>query len=183
MRKKDNLLKVAQSSRSPRLLSQMTDEAIPLNDLYTLVELSLNPLTPPDALRKMYQKYGHEHYSPVVENISENPNTPLDVLKDLSKSVYYVICILRNPSLPPPLIEQIYTVHGNAWGCAFFHISKHPNTLVKILDELSSHPQEEIRANVASNPSTQIETLLKLSFDDNAWVRNTAQDRLMKSIQ
>lgn len=66
--------------------------------------IALNPNTPTDILRDLSS--GTEH---VRQAVAENPNTPLDVMENLARdeNEYVVASLASNKKIPNYLIEEI----------------------------------------------------------------------------
>ena len=120
------------------------------------------------------------------QDIALNPNTPVEVLEQLSddKSTAVRICLLCNPALPDYLIDKLLSTDDII---LLEQVAVCMSAPPKILTILGDHWRNLIRSRVAWNPYTPASVLRKLSDDDNIGVRanvagnkNTPTDILEK---
>jgi len=108
-------------------------------DDYLLLGLAGNPSTPQSILIRIAQ----DAHGEVLGWLADNPNLPVDVLRNLSRE-------------HPKLRENV---------------AENPNAPIDLLIELSGDPDETVRAAVAGNLKTPSEFLQVLAMDSDADVR------------
>ena len=150
-----------------------------------------NPKTPASLISRLYSAFlattadwdwedTTDWYYEALYAFGHNPNTPLDVLKDICEnrsSVDGVAGVASNPNAPEDLLLWIYNNSNDEWVDA--ELSRNPSTPPNILWHLAeSDWGSDVRAGVAGNPSTPKHVLQLLTEDSNTHVRNTAIQRL-----
>jgi hypothetical protein len=161
----------------------------PVVDVRRLV--AMHPKTPPEILQTLSQ----DPESPVRRAVAGNPGLsdellttfvqssdkvlrsesilhpklPVPMLRALHKTIK-AEHLLRNPALPPELLEEIPTTAGGHHNWLRAKIAAHPNAPPKLLarfyEELDWMHGEQ-RAAIAKHPNTPIEVLRDLSKDKN----------------
>ncbi len=84
--------------------------------------------------------------------------------------------------LPKKLQERYlvyFSKHENWW--VRYKVAENPNTPVQTLEKLSEDEDSDVRYDVASNPNTPTHILEKLSGDEDGRVRNNATQNLGKN--
>jgi 3-methyladenine DNA glycosylase AlkC len=133
-----------------------------------------NPNMPPDVLREL----ANDEDQDVKLEIAHNPNTPIDVLKMFATDddKYVRVGAVQNPSLPTEvslkLLKDEKDVYVLKW------IARSPNASLEILKGLASHPNEDVRRAVRSNPNYK-----KLNLQETNRKTKMTKDSLDKIIK
>ena len=166
----------------PDVLDSISTDAIDHRDVCSLV--AGNPGTSQETLRRLSKFKGSIQIA-----VSGNTNTPPDVLVELAKVGYHAVTdkalsntsfpskeleelsnsdnpvilygVVNNPKLSSHAIRSIYS--RDIGGDVFSAMSGNTNTPPDVLDALSK--DGEFVVNVAGNPSTPAETLIRLNDD------------------
>ena len=104
------------------------------------------------------------------QDIALDPNTPIDVLEQLSndRDTSVLLCLICNPHLPDYLVDKILS--DDRW-TFLEQVASCLSTPPEILARLSEHKHPLVRCKVAWNWNTPADTLIKLSEDENAGIR------------
>lgn len=116
-------------------------------------------------------------------NVACNPNTPLELLRTLSrdkdyKNVSIRAAVAMNPNISQDLIEALandpdYNVRER--------IARNQRTSPVILECLSKDKASDVRSSVASNPNTSPKVLEILAKDMESSVRNSVSSNTQKA--
>jgi len=98
---------------------------------HKLRELAKDPNTPVDVLRELVKKSSYW----IRSNVASNPTTPLDILRELAKEDNATV--------------RLYTV-------------RNPNTPLDILRDLAKDESWLVRANVARHPNASVNLVVML---------------------
>lgn len=106
------------------------------------------------------------------QDIALDPNTPVEILEDLSndRNTSVLLCLLCNPSLPDYLKDKLLS--NSQWSGFLEQVASCLSISPEILTRLSDSEHNTVRCRVAWNPNTPVETLIKLSQDDDWTVRS-----------
>ena len=131
------------------------------------VELAKDPNTPKEVLKNLSKDEDLD----IRESVAKNPNTPIDILTTLSKDKNWYVrkCVALNSNTP---IDILTTLSKDTDFDVRFGVAGNPNTPINILQELSKDKNWYVRMFVAGNPSTPNEILQELSKNED-WVIRT----------
>lgn len=79
----------------------------------------------------------------------------------------------HNPRMPSAQLERMAEANHKHYE-VLFGVASHPNASTKLLESLSSHPDESIRARVVDNDRTPVSVLNRLASDESDYVRSRA---------
>ena len=101
-------------------------------------------------------------------SVAGNPNTPADVLTELSKDSDYIVrCLVaKNPNTPTGVLTEL----AKDSDCDVRrYAAGNPNTPVDVLTELAKDSYCDVRRYAAGNPNTPVDVLTELA-KDSQWV-------------
>ena len=154
-------------------------------DLPTKRELAHDPNTDPEVLERLFYDnkssldWETKYY--VCLELAKNPNTPIDILEQLSNGrLTYDYRIRRgvaeNPSTPVTILQNL--IRGSDYDVSRA-VAKNPNVTPDILRRIASfvtpaHNKDSyfmMLCAVAENDKTPTDVLTKLSHSEDAYVR------------
>ena len=163
--------------------------------------IAVNPKTPPEALEPLVRDKHHE----VREAAVTNPSTSKEVLKLLHKAgadkkLRHVGCaaeslteaereqllacgpygrrlLAAHAGTPPATLKRLASDADKA---VRETVAKHPATPLEALQALATDSKWRVRAAVAENPSTPVKVIDQLLADNDPFVHQAAQRRLVR---
>ncbi|CAB4159404.1 hypothetical protein UFOVP699_140 [uncultured Caudovirales phage] len=139
----------------------MSDIALPITlerlsedpELDVRVNVADNPNSPEKALRRVYDEKDEDSGTMINKKLARNPNTPVDILIDLSKHPFTIfrVAVAQNPSLP---MED----------------------LVRMLEDPNELVVETVKRALAEDTDTDPGILIDLSRDESESVRRRAKE-------
>ena len=159
------------------------------NDFVIRQKVASHKNTSPETLKKMFK---NESKGLIVRKIAINPNTPVEILEELSNSLDNTIrkCVASNVSInekimnilveDKELLVKIELAKNKNTATSVLkilankkqptevlkYVASNSNTPKECLVELSSYWQNEVRASVAANSNTPINTLENMIQDE-----------------
>lgn len=137
-----------------------------------------NPSAAPATLRRLTSDddvWRRSGLYDVRRHASANPNTPTDVLWQLTKAPLsrtrqpaVLHNVGANPSAPVELLRVLAT---HSYEGARFGVAQNPGTPVEVLRALAADTEPAVRSGVARNPSAPVELLRGLATDADSVVR------------
>lgn len=125
------------------------------------IMLKNNYITRPEQLAELANS---DSYS-IRKEVARNPNTPADILKELSRDSagYYVVG--RNPSTP---VEVLWEYAKDTEDCdRWVAVAENPNCPPEILEYLMHEPY--VQYLVVVHPNTSIDTLKQIVANPNRY--------------
>jgi hypothetical protein len=108
----------------------------------------------------------------VRSSVAQNPNTPLEVLRELLDNEPS-LDFSSNPLLPVEILLILVQKYNLGW-----NISNNPSLPVEILQILSRNEEAYVRGKVASNSLVPLELLQLLAKDSDHSVRGNVARNL-----
>ena len=111
--------------------------------------------------------------SDVRRNAAGNPNTPVEVLKELAKDSNWNVryCAAGNPNMPAEVLREL--AKDSDWNVRCY-AAGNPNMPAEVLRELAKDSDSDVRRYAAGNPATPAEVLSVLAKDSDSDVRRSA---------
>ena len=106
----------------------------------------------------------------VRASVAQNPNTPVAVLKALTKVSSARDSVAGNPNTPVALLNAL--AKDKKWTIRR-SVAKKPNTPAALLEALAKDEDSSVRSSVAENPSTPVALLEALAKDKEWYVRSS----------
>lgn len=130
----------------------------------------------PDRLRYIANNsVRYPSQSTLEELIAQNPNLPSDILEEYLNSRKLRGYAAMNPNLSSNAIESLAHSQNNFMRSC---VTMNPAISSELLIELSTDPDEEVRAGVANHSNTPVEVLQRLAEDEVLGVRLVAKATL-----
>lgn len=137
------------------------------------IEAAQDPSTPACILRELSQK----HFGYIREIIARNPSAPQDVLANLSEDGTWTVrqSVATNPSISLEtfrnMVNDLSDKSTGQLACRIAVCGKYSIITKEVIEELSNHPDAVIRGIVANQEDTDPSILVKLSEDENWFVK------------
>jgi hypothetical protein len=196
---------IARNERTPpEALDKIVDSALKKHNYYTVNTAVENPNMRPETLRMLAGVLP----SNFVGAVAKNPNTPADILLDMSRSnnIYALRSLVFNPNLTTEAIENILNYRGpteiadihmllnnpnitseqvvkmfNMGGQTSDYTLKHPKLPMEFLLDLLDKPISWTTRRAYLNPNVPLETLTRFMEgpDHDAWKAEMLQNPSM----
>jgi hypothetical protein len=146
---------VASNPATPSvLLQRLADDP----DTSVRGSVARNRSAPPALLRRLAE----DTEIPVRYQLALNPSTPSEVLRHLAQDGVQIVRFSAacNPSTPPEALERLsheLPRHGDE---LLAHLARNPSTPLAVLERLAEQDRWRNKSDVATNPSTLLESLL-----------------------
>ena len=153
-------------------------------DIDVRFAVALNSSTPPDILLRLFSEDNHQ----MKIHVLGNPNTPLNILEDyaVKGSLMFCLCISRNPNSSLKALESIVSRMENDSVLKndddlVIKIARHRNASAGILDQIARLNGNSywIDKAVIEHPNVSQETLIRLTFSEDARIAELAARKLM----
>jgi hypothetical protein len=144
-------------------------------------EIALNPNTTADLLEKLSEDEDWQ----ILHKVAKHPNTPLAILEMLAKGDVYGIMddLSKNPQLQPDIqaaksldtkVARLIELSHSPYSFVRQEIAANPHTPTEILVRFAkSKNYDGIVSEVAKNPNTPMKTLSKIAVN---WLDHTYDD-------
>lgn len=139
-------------------------------DYFYCLDLASNPNTPSDILEQLSN---FRYDSRIRAKVAENPNTPIETLYGLTRFSYDDILrgLAKNANTPSDLLSKLAKDRDD-WVCAY--VAGNPNTSKDDLVTLSTHTSPDVRYAVIKNRNIPREVVETLADDPNYSVKKLA---------
>jgi hypothetical protein len=171
------------SETSSELLWQLYNENVNSEDwetqYFVCLELAQNPNTPREILMQMASNWRTDQR--ILHSIGSNPNADIEILNVLSTyDLSIKASVAENPNATPELLWKLakskLTIPSfkDDYSIMLCRIAWNPNVTADLLEFLSHSEDHYVRAAVARNPNTPIDTLKRLmEYDEDYHVQSS----------
>ena len=130
-----------------------------------------NPNTPEDALVRFSEGVSFTNTSDRVSALVCNPSTPSAVLAKIYRGEHNPSldpAIAENPNTPPEILVEMSSAESQYQRA---HVACNPSTPIEVLEILANDPEPDVVKQVAGNPSAPAAVLIDLANNEDYYVR------------
>ncbi|MEW6491453.1 MAG: hypothetical protein AB1589_02720 [Cyanobacteriota bacterium] len=154
-------------AKNPNTSVKILEKLAKDRDLWVRLEVATNPRTPARILKELVE----DDYDQVRQSLPTNSNPPVSLLTLLlaCEAEYWIALeVVKNPNTPVELLKQLAR-RNDCLICR--EVAANPNTPVFLLAQLAHSEDSKVRQNIASNPNTPVSILERWVKDNSESIR------------